>query len=137
MHVYSHIERLSLTNVYRQFVRRVSLCPRTEQHAFPPYCPVLATLPMFLFFSSLLFLDHTMLHYLYYILFHLIISLFFHFTKCPSCMKELKRRRPIQLLQPSIRLNRGLFSLNGLVAHLRTLLPKDFNQLEKPLGSSP
>ena len=47
---------------------------------------------------------------------------------------ELKRRRPIQLLQPSIRLNRGLFSLNGLVAHLRTLLPKDFSQLQKPLG---
>ena len=52
----------------------------------------------------------------------------------PSLLLELRRRRPIQLLTPSIRLNRGLFSLSGLVSHLRTLLPKDFSQLEKPLG---
>lgn len=63
-----------------------------------------------------------------------------HLHSCPSScwmrciITELKRKRPIQLLQPSVRLNRGLFSLNGLVAHLRTLLPKDFDQLEKPLG---
>ena len=61
--------------------------------------------------------------------------LFYSILLLCIALPELKRKRPIQLLQPSIRLNRGLFSLNGLVAHLRTLLPKDFDQLEKPLGT--
>jgi len=39
---------------------------------------------------------------------------------------ELSSRRPISLCQPSLRLHRGAFSLRGLIAHLRTLLPKDF-----------
>jgi NTE family protein len=47
---------------------------------------------------------------------------------------ELKRKKPIELLKPSIRLHRGAFSLRGLVAHLRTILPKDFKDLEKPLA---
>ena len=37
---------------------------------------------------------------------------------------ELSRQRPIALCQPSLRVHRGAFSLRGLVAHLRTLLPK-------------
>ena len=53
----------------------------------------------------------------------------------PCVTAELRRRRPIQLLTPSVRVNRGLFSLSGLVAHLRTLLPNDFSQLERPLGN--
>lgn len=47
---------------------------------------------------------------------------------------ELRSRRPISLCQPSLRLNRGAFSLRGLIAHLRTLLPKDFNQLPRKLA---
>jgi NTE family protein len=47
---------------------------------------------------------------------------------------ELSNKKPIELLMPSIMLNRGVFSLSGLVTHLRTLLPKDFSQLEKPLA---
>jgi predicted acylesterase/phospholipase RssA len=47
---------------------------------------------------------------------------------------ELRAKRPIELLKPSIRLHRGAFSLRGLVAHLRTILPKDFKDLEKPLA---
>ena len=68
-------------------------------------------------------------------IFLVAILLMLHVSRNPI-PSELKRKRPIQLLQPSIRLNRGLFSLNGLVAHLRTLLPNDFSQLEKPLGKS-
>ena len=47
---------------------------------------------------------------------------------------ELRSRRPISLCQPSLRLNRGAFSLRGLIAHLRTLLPKDFSQLPRKLA---
>ena len=47
---------------------------------------------------------------------------------------ELSSRRPISLCQPSLRLHRGAFSLRGLIAHLRTLLPKDFNQLPRKLA---
>ena len=47
---------------------------------------------------------------------------------------ELSKRRPISLCQPSIKLHKGAFRLNGLVAHLRTLLPQDFNQLPRKLA---
>ena len=47
---------------------------------------------------------------------------------------ELSKQRPIALCQPSLRVHRGAFSLRGLIAHLRTLLPKDFSQLERKLA---
>jgi predicted acylesterase/phospholipase RssA len=47
---------------------------------------------------------------------------------------ELGKQRPISLVQPSVKVHRGAFSLNKMVAHLRTILPKDFNQLERKLG---
>ena len=47
---------------------------------------------------------------------------------------ELSKRRPISLCQPSFKLHKGAFSLNGLIAHLRTLLPQDFSQLPRKLA---
>lgn len=47
---------------------------------------------------------------------------------------ELSKRRPISLCQPSLKIHKGAFSLNGLIAHLRTLLPKDFTQLQRKLA---
>ena len=47
---------------------------------------------------------------------------------------ELGKQRPISLVQPSVKVHRGAFSLNKMVAHLRTILPKDFSQLERKLG---
>ena len=48
--------------------------------------------------------------------------------------EELSRQQPIALMTPSWRVNRGLFSLRGLEMHLRTILPKDFDQLERPFA---
>jgi hypothetical protein len=47
---------------------------------------------------------------------------------------ELKRKRPIELVRPSLKITRGAFSLRGLINHLRTILPKDFSQLQIPLA---
>jgi NTE family protein len=47
---------------------------------------------------------------------------------------ELGCKAPIQLISPSFKLHRGLFSLRGLIRHLKTILPKDFSQLEIPLA---
>jgi hypothetical protein len=38
------------------------------------------------------------------------------------------------LIRPGLRIDQGAFSLRGLVRHLRTLLPKDFADLQHPLG---
>lgn len=42
--------------------------------------------------------------------------------------------RPIDLCQPSLRVNRGLLSLSPMTRFLRSIIPKDFNQLKIPLG---
>jgi len=48
--------------------------------------------------------------------------------------RELSRQRPIELITPTINVRSGAFSLKGLISHLRTILPKDFNQLQTPLA---
>jgi predicted acylesterase/phospholipase RssA len=47
---------------------------------------------------------------------------------------ELSKQKPIELIRPGKRINRGAFSLRALERHLATLLPKDFKDLEKPLA---
>lgn len=47
---------------------------------------------------------------------------------------ELNKRKPVELLSLSGNIKNGLFSLNGLIKHLRTILPKDFKDLKHPLG---
>jgi len=51
--------------------------------------------------------------------------------------RELSCRRPIELLRPPSprRFRSGLFSLDGLIRHLGTILPKDFKDLKYPLGT--
>eukprot|EP01041_Mallomonas_annulata_P008831 gene8831-18286_t len=48
--------------------------------------------------------------------------------------EELGRKRPIEFVKPTRNINRGAFSLAPMTAHLRTVLPKDFNQLLIPLA---
>lgn len=48
--------------------------------------------------------------------------------------EELGRRPPIQLMSPSWRVHRGLFSLRSLIKHLRSILPRDFDSLSTPLA---
>lgn len=47
---------------------------------------------------------------------------------------ELSSRAPIQLVRFGRRMDKGLLSVRGLVAHMRTVLPKDFSQLRTPLA---
>ena len=48
--------------------------------------------------------------------------------------EELGRRPPIQLMSPSWRMHRGLFSLRSLIKHLQSILPRDFESLQTPLA---
>ena len=52
--------------------------------------------------------------------------------------RELSCRKPIDYLRPPSprRIRSGLFSLDGLITHLSSILPKDFKDLKHPLGVS-
>ena len=47
---------------------------------------------------------------------------------------ELSKQKPIKLLSPVLNPRKGLFSMRGVIKHLRTILPKDFNDLPIPLA---
>ena len=47
---------------------------------------------------------------------------------------ELSKQRPIKLLSPVFNPRGGLFSMRGVIKHLRTILPKDFNDLSIPFA---
>ena len=66
----------------------------------------------------------------------LVGSLFASGYKAQQIYDELGSRTPIELLSfDRRRVNRGLFSLKNVEKRLSVLLPKDFKDLEKPLGS--
>ena len=48
--------------------------------------------------------------------------------------RELSARAPARSLRPSLRLWRGLFRIEPVIARLRRLLPDSFAGLERPLG---
>ena len=48
--------------------------------------------------------------------------------------EEQGSRPPIQLMSPTWRIHRGLFSLKSLIKHLRSILPRDFESLPTPLA---
>ena len=47
---------------------------------------------------------------------------------------ELSKQKPIKLLSPVLNPSRGLFSMRGVIKHLRTILPQDFDDLSIPLA---
>ena len=48
--------------------------------------------------------------------------------------EELSRQRPIKLISPVLIPRGGIFSMRGVIRHLRTILPKDFSDLQVPFA---
>lgn len=52
----------------------------------------------------------------------------------PEIASELSAHRPVSLLRPHLAVWRGALSLRAFTAHIRTLLPARFEDLERPLA---
>ena len=61
-------------------------------------------------------------------------SLFASGLSADEISNELSKQRPIKLVSPVINPRGGLFSMRSVINHLRTILPKDFDDLPIPLA---